>query len=195
MGRDGQHPADPAVAINHEFTPRWDSAGTAARISATPVQKRSSMALGLPRNQLPETVQPALPDRVAAKKTQRDKDWPMVRRLLEAHYFQNRQTAIAAQVRFWLRELRTPELIQECAARWPSIWRAQARRRALLRHARPGAEQQLEAALLVEERAERQADSRYWAPLKAELEQLRHDRLKQQRGSGRRVGRQGARRR
>jgi hypothetical protein len=125
----------------------------------------------------------ALPDLVAAKKTQRDKDWPMVRRLLEAHYFENRGTANAAQVRFWLRELRTPELILECAARWPSIWRAQTRRRALLRHARPGAEQQLEAALLVEERAVRQADAKYWAPLKAELEQMRHDRLKPSRGS------------
>jgi hypothetical protein len=29
----------------------------------------------------------SLPDLVKAKKTQRDKDWPMIRRLLEAHYF------------------------------------------------------------------------------------------------------------
>jgi len=26
------------------------------------------------------------------KKTQRDKDWPMIRRLVEAHYFQHRRT-------------------------------------------------------------------------------------------------------
>jgi hypothetical protein len=31
----------------------------------------------------------SLPDLVIAKKTQRDKDWPMIRRLLEAHYFEN----------------------------------------------------------------------------------------------------------
>jgi hypothetical protein len=31
----------------------------------------------------------SLPDLVRAKKTQRDKDWPMVRRLVEAHYFQH----------------------------------------------------------------------------------------------------------
>jgi hypothetical protein len=49
-----------------------------------------------------------LSDLVQAKKTQRDKDWPMVRRLIEAHYFQNREQATTAQVRFWLRELRTP---------------------------------------------------------------------------------------
>jgi len=32
----------------------------------------------------------SLPDLVRAKKTQRDKDWPMLRRLVEAHYFQYR---------------------------------------------------------------------------------------------------------
>ena len=35
----------------------------------------------------------SLPDLVQAKKTQRDKDWPMIRRLVEAHYFQNRDQA------------------------------------------------------------------------------------------------------
>lgn len=53
----------------------------------------------------------ALPDLVKAKKTQRDKDWPMVRRLIEADIMQHQATA---------------------------------------------------------------ADRAYWAPLKAELEQLRH---------------------
>ena len=33
----------------------------------------------------------SLPDLVQAKKTQRDKDWPMIRRLVEAHYFQNQE--------------------------------------------------------------------------------------------------------
>lgn len=126
----------------------------------------------------------SLPDLVAAKKTQRDKDWPMVRRLIEAHYFQNREGPSVAQVRFWLRELRTPELLVECATKWPSIWRTQARSRSLLTHARPGHERNLEAALMAEERAEREADARYWRPLKAELERLRHDRLKPRRRSG-----------
>ena len=42
----------------------------------------------------------ALPDLVQAKKTQRDKDWPMVRRLMEAHYFRHRQGAAPEQVAF-----------------------------------------------------------------------------------------------
>ena len=115
----------------------------------------------------------ALPDLVQAKKTQRDKDWPMVRRLLEAHFFENRDHATAAQVRFWLRELRTPELLVETAQRWPRALVAQARHRPLLRHARPGREAELAASLSAEEATERRADARYWAPLRAELERLR----------------------
>jgi hypothetical protein len=118
-----------------------------------------------------------LSDLVQAKKTQRDKDWPMVRRLIEAHYFQNREQATTAQVRFWLRELRTPELLVETALRWPAAWNAQKRDRRLLADARPGRERRLTEGLAREERAERQADARYWAPLKAELERLRHRRL------------------
>jgi hypothetical protein len=118
----------------------------------------------------------ALPDLVQAKKTQRDKDWPMVRRLLEAHFFENRDHATAAQVRFWLRELRTPELLVETAQRWPRALVAQARHRLLLRHARPGREAELAASLSAEEATERRADARYWAPLRAELERLRRAR-------------------
>ena len=62
----------------------------------------------------------ALPDLVQAKKTQRDKDWPMLRRLVEAHYFEHRSRATPAQVNFWLGELRTPELLIEAAGRWPA---------------------------------------------------------------------------
>ncbi len=120
----------------------------------------------------------SLPDLVQAKKTQRDKDWPMLRRLIEAHYFQHRYRATAAQVRFWLRELRTPELLVESAQRWPAAWATQRRRRALLALARPGQETGLVEALAREEWSERQADAQHWEPLKAELERLRHARLR-----------------
>jgi hypothetical protein len=120
----------------------------------------------------------ALPDLVRAKKTQRDKDWPMVRRLLEAHYFQHRKRPTSAQVSFWLRELRTPELLVEAARRWPAVRTRHQRKRALLALAQPGRESELSEALAAEERAEREADARYWAPLKVELERLRHARLR-----------------
>src|SRR3954452_12654152 len=40
----------------------------------------------------------SLSDLVQAKKTQRDKDWPMLRRLVEAHYFQNQPKPEPAQI-------------------------------------------------------------------------------------------------
>jgi hypothetical protein len=115
-------------------------------------------------------------DLVQAKKTQRDKDWPMIRRLVEAHYFEHRERATAAQVRFWLRELRTPELLVEAAGRWPAVRAAQKRHRPLLASVRPGNEARVAEALAREEWAERRKDAFYWRPLKAELEQLRHGR-------------------
>jgi len=120
----------------------------------------------------------SLPDLVQAKKTQRDKDWPMLRRLLEADYFGQSGAPNAHQVRFWLRELRTPELLIEAAKRWPAACARLKQRRPLLRIARPGQESRLAAALAAEERRERQADARYWAPLKSELEALRLERVR-----------------
>jgi hypothetical protein len=116
----------------------------------------------------------ALPDLVQAKKTQRDKDWPMIRRLVEAHYFQNNTKPNSAQIRFWLQELRTPQLLVEVARRYPAICRQLARQRVLLAHAQSGRMADLERALLAEETAERQRDREYWLPLRRELEKLRH---------------------
>ena len=61
----------------------------------------------------------SLPDLVAAKKTQRDKDWPMIRRLIEANYVQNRENPTSAQILFWLAESRTPEILLELARLYP----------------------------------------------------------------------------
>jgi hypothetical protein len=116
----------------------------------------------------------ALPDLVRAKKTQRDRDWPMLRRLLEAHYFTHRERPTPAQLRFWLLELRTPELLIEVALARPQLTKRLAMTRPLLTLAEPGNQAALADALLDEERTEREIDRRYWTPLKKELEQLRH---------------------
>jgi hypothetical protein len=116
----------------------------------------------------------SLPDLVQAKKTQRDKDWPMIRRLMEAHYFQNRKKSTLAQVRFWFQELRTPELLVELARHYPAICRRLTKERPLLAQVHAGELLALELALLAEETAERQRDRDYWLPLKTELEKLRH---------------------
>lgn len=118
----------------------------------------------------------SLPDLVRAKKTQRDKDWPMLRRLVEANYFSNRAHPSAQQIHFWFLELRTPELLIELAAKHPRLPNQLVRRRPLLKLATPGSELTLAEALRKEERLEREADRQYWLPLRAELEQLRHAR-------------------
>ncbi len=115
----------------------------------------------------------SLPDLVQAKKTQRDRDWPMIRRLVEAHYFEHRSRASAAHVRFWMRELRTPELLIELAGRYPGPCRRLAAARPLLDAAVRGHEADLAGALLAEELEERDRDRHYWRPLRAELERLR----------------------
>ena len=116
----------------------------------------------------------SLPDLVQAKKTQRDKDWPMIRRLVEAHYFQNSAHPNPSQIRFWLQELRTPELLMELAQRHATTFRRFIPTRPLLARAALGKTKELEQALIAEEAAERERDRRYWLPLRAELEKLRH---------------------
>ena len=120
----------------------------------------------------------ALPDLVLAKKTQRSKDWPMLQRLLEAHYLQHRDAAAEEQKMFWLRELRTPMLLIEAAQRWSELAAQLQSERKLLALALSGKAAELDSALLAEQSYERERDRLYWQPLKAELEQLRHKRTK-----------------
>jgi hypothetical protein len=119
----------------------------------------------------------SLSDLVQAKKTQRDKDWPMVRRLVEVNYFDNRKNPTPEQIRFWFLELRTPDLLielTEAQGRIPAYLR---RKRPLLELAAPVNKSSLADALVAEEQMEREADRQYWAPLKKELERLRHSRF------------------
>ena len=118
----------------------------------------------------------SLPDLVLAKKTQRDKDWPMIRRLVEAHYFENEATPNSDQINFWFRELRTPSLLIECARIWPEAAKQASQTRPLVALAISCHEPALTSALNEEEQAERLKDREYWQPLKRELEKMRMDR-------------------
>lgn len=120
----------------------------------------------------------ALPDLVQAKKTQRAKDWPMLQRLVEAHYLQHRAAPQSGHAAFWLRELRTPEFLVEATARWMELARQLQGSRPLLESALAKDRRELELALAEEERAERDRDRVYWQPLKTELEALRRRALK-----------------
>ena len=115
----------------------------------------------------------SLPDLVRSKKTQRDKDWPMIRRLVEAHYLRHRKEATEPQVRFWLLECRTPEILAELVRHHRPLARTLVSERSLLALAPESASEQWEDRLAEEERGERQRDREYWRPLRSELEQLR----------------------
>ena len=118
----------------------------------------------------------SLPDLVQAKKTQRDKDWPMLRRLIEVNYFADRENPTHEQIRFRFLELRTPDLIIELAETQGRIPAHLRRKRPLLELAVTVSKSSLADAILAEEQREREADRQYWAPLKKELERLRHSR-------------------
>jgi hypothetical protein len=122
----------------------------------------------------------ALPDLVAAKKTQRDKDWPMIRRLVEVNYLSHRDNPTEERILFWLRELRTPEILVEVVQAHADLAEAASGERSLLKLATP---ENLESGLLgralrAEEEAERHLDAEYWKPLREQLERIRRGRGK-----------------
>ena len=121
----------------------------------------------------------SLSDLVRAKKTQRDKDWPMIARLVEANYFASRNAPTTEQIDFWLRELRTPALLAEVTSRFPEDCARLMSQRELLALAAAGDEAGLQDALRDEAEREKAADREYWAPLRAELERLRRTRPRQ----------------
>ena len=111
-----------------------------------------------------------LEDLVQAKRTQRDKDWPMIRRLVESHYATHWQDPTEAQKQLWLGHSRTPEMLIDLVSREPELASQVAAQRPLISLARDANPDALQQALDQEAARERQADRLYWAPLKAELE-------------------------
>lgn len=118
----------------------------------------------------------ALPDLVASKKTQRDKDWPMLRRLVEVDYFSQRDQPADWQPAFWLSELRDVELLIEAAGAFPDAAKSECEHRGLLRHAIEPRPAELAAALAEEEQNIRDADRAHWEPLRKILSDLRRNR-------------------
>ena len=117
----------------------------------------------------------ALPDLVTAKKTQRDKDWPMIRRLVDVNYLNHRDEPTPERIVFWLRELRTPDLLVEAARAHGEAAKKLVEERKLLKLATSEnlTNEALERALRDEEDAERKLDAAYWKPLKEQIERLR----------------------
>jgi hypothetical protein len=112
-------------------------------------------------------------DLVQSKKTQRDKDWLMLRRLVDDHIAEHRKKAKPQQIRWWLLECRSVENLMALSADFRRTARRCVKQRPLLTHALAQDAMALVAALMEEERLEREADRAYWKPLREELEQMR----------------------
>ncbi len=116
----------------------------------------------------------SIPDLVQAKKTQRNKDWPVIELLVAIHHRENESDPRPDWVTFWLREARTAELLRQLVQRFPVETGALLRERPLLGHAIQGDLDPLRTALDAEVRAEQARDRAYWEPLRRELEAFRH---------------------
>jgi hypothetical protein len=115
----------------------------------------------------------SVPDLVQAKKTQREKDWPVISALLEGHFQALQHDPTPERVAFWLRESRTPERLTDLVTRHPAETSRLLTVRPLLALAVAGDLPALRAALDAEVRAEQEKDRIYWEPLKREMEAFR----------------------
>ena len=111
-----------------------------------------------------------------AKKTQRDKDWAMLRRLVEVDFHNRPKRPTTERIAFWLREARTPELLMEICRMYPGSARRLVKIRPALRWAIKGEPAKVEDVLRTEEKSVRAEDRAYWQPLRDELFQWRQER-------------------
>lgn len=100
----------------------------------------------------------------------------MIRRLVEANYETFYQEPNPQRIRFWLDELRTPDLLLEAVIRFPQQARDAAEQRPAVAHALAGDAGAVQNAMDEEMEREKEADRAYWAPLRKELERLRMER-------------------
>ena len=109
------------------------------------------------------------------KKTQRDKDWATIGELVDADTVAHSGRPDANRVGFWLRESRDADALIELTSAFRDIALALSITRPLLVNALARDRRSLELGLAQEQIRGKQADRDYWAPLRAELEQIRHD--------------------
>jgi len=121
----------------------------------------------------------SLQDLVRSKKTQRDKDWLMLKRLVENDMVLNKANPADNQIKWWLRECRNADILIGLAEKYPEKTKEIIIDRPLLSLAAKPNRQELAVELQKEEMIERRKDIEYWEPLKKELESMRHGRGKQ----------------
>lgn len=115
----------------------------------------------------------SIPDLVNAKKTQREKDWPVIEALVEAHYKATKENPTPERLEFWFLESRSPDRLVNLCAEHPTGVAAFAAKRPLLELASRKNLAALREELDSEKRLEQEKDRIYWEPLKREMEEFR----------------------
>jgi hypothetical protein len=100
----------------------------------------------------------------------------MIGQLVDADMVAHREAPMAERVRFWLREAREADQLILLAASFPDSAAEAAPARPLLQLAIAADQAALELALAREQIQGKAEDRAYWAPLVAELEQMRRER-------------------
>ncbi|MEW6556625.1 MAG: hypothetical protein AB1349_04630 [Elusimicrobiota bacterium] len=114
-----------------------------------------------------------LTDLVQSKKTQRDKDWLMLNRLVENDIILTRKPS-DEKIKWWLCECRSIDKLIELTDKNINLARECIKKRPLLAAAIKKNIAKLTELLQDEELLERKKDKKYWHPLIKELEILRH---------------------
>jgi hypothetical protein len=113
-------------------------------------------------------------DLVSSKKTQRDKDWFALKRLVDNDIALYKNNPSKEKIRWWLLECRTAETLIYLITKYPIVAKECTNARPLLSTAMGSDVEKLKRQLSEEELTERKKDIDYWDYLKKELEVLRH---------------------
>lgn len=113
-------------------------------------------------------------DLVVSKKTQRDRDWFMLRRLVDNDIALYGKTSNRHKINWWLCECRNPDYLIDLCREYPDLAQQQLSNRPLLKAAIKADQKKLAQLLEEEKEGEQEKDRAYWEPLKKELEWLRH---------------------
>jgi hypothetical protein len=114
----------------------------------------------------------SLEDLVQSKKTQRDKDWLMIDRLIRNDIILADNPS-PAKIRWWILECRDPDILINLTKDNRAAAEKLVTRRPLIEYAVKKNSGCLKAEIKSEEEAEREKDRQYWAPLRKGLESLR----------------------
>ena len=115
-----------------------------------------------------------LRDLVQSKKTQRDKDWLMLKRLVENDIIRHKHNPAKERIKWWVQECRDAQVLIELAKKYPKTAKECIADRPVISAALISDIQTVNSRLHDEELRERQRDIEYWAPLIKELEEIRH---------------------